>query len=95
MFWNSQSGWEKQHILDAFRFELGKVDAMAVRQRTVNELNKVDHALAVAVAQGVGVGEPPEQGAGSYKLASPAVSPSARVYRRYPWIGSTMRPLPR
>jgi catalase len=74
MFWNSMADWEKEHILQAFQFELGKVGAKEVRQRTVDELNHVDHGLAVAVAQGIGAEEPSESEAGSYKLTSPAVS---------------------
>ncbi|MEM5774798.1 MAG: catalase, partial [Anaerolineaceae bacterium] len=35
LFWNSQDDFEKQHIIDAFHFELGKVDNMEVRQRMV------------------------------------------------------------
>ncbi|ATL31879.1 catalase [Streptomyces formicae] len=74
LFWNSMADWEKQHIVAAFRFELGKVGAMSVRERTVSELNKVDHELAVEVGTGVGVPVPPDSEAGSYKLASPALS---------------------
>ncbi|MFC7303330.1 catalase [Streptomyces monticola] len=74
LFWHSMAPWERQHIVAAFRFELGKVTALAVRQRTVDELNHVDHELAVQVARGVGAQEPPEAGAGAYKPASPALS---------------------
>ncbi|MFV8132278.1 catalase [Streptomyces syringium] len=61
MFWHSMSAWEQKHIVDAFRFELGKVGARVVRERTVEQLARVDHELAVAVAQGVGVAEPRRQ----------------------------------
>ncbi|MFF7788701.1 catalase [Streptomyces sp. NPDC007991] len=73
MFWNSMADWEKQHIVEAFRFELGKVGAMTVRARTVEHLAKVDGELAVQVARGVGVPEPSAAEAAS-KLASPALS---------------------
>ncbi|GGW94078.1 catalase [Streptomyces lomondensis] len=73
MFWNSMADWEKQHIVEAFRFELGKVGAMTVRARTVEHLAKVDGELAVQVARGVGVPEPSGAGASS-KLSSPALS---------------------
>src|SRR5262249_11971846 len=26
LFWNSMSSWEKEHIIEAYRFELGKVE---------------------------------------------------------------------
>ena len=58
LFWNSMSGWERAHIVDAFRYELGKVATMAVRVRMVEHLNRVDHDLAVTVAAGIGVEEP-------------------------------------
>ncbi|WP_055701995.1 catalase [Streptomyces silaceus] len=74
LFWNSMADWEKRHIVAAFRFELGKVGAVSVRERTVTELNRVDHELAAAVAAGVGVPAPSATRAGSYKQTSPALS---------------------
>jgi catalase len=60
LFWNSMSDWEKEHIVAAFRFELGKVEHRHVREGVVANLNHVDHDLAVMVAEGVGV-EPPDR----------------------------------
>lgn len=74
MFFHSMTDWEKQHIVAAFRFELGKVGAMTVRARTVEELAKVDGGLAREVARGIGVPEPDGAEPGTYKLASPALS---------------------
>ncbi|KUL43565.1 hypothetical protein ADL12_07380 [Streptomyces regalis] len=65
--------WEKQHIVAAFRFELGKVGAKAVRTRTVEHLAKVNGELAVEVARGIGVPEPSGTQAAD-KLSSPALS---------------------
>ena len=48
LFWNSMSDWEKQHIADAFRFELGKVERPHIRERVVANLAHVDHGLAIA-----------------------------------------------
>ena len=42
LFWNSQSEPEKQHIVQALRFELGKVDDAAIRERMVGLLAQVD-----------------------------------------------------
>jgi catalase len=55
LFWNSQSEAEKQHIVDALHFELGKVDHMHVRQRIVDLLANVDRDLAERAAAGIGV----------------------------------------
>ena len=42
LFWNSQSAPEKEHIVQAFRFELGKVEVPAIRERMVGMLAQVD-----------------------------------------------------
>ncbi|MET9293166.1 catalase [Streptomyces sp. NPDC003077] len=75
MFWHSMSDWEQQHIIDAFRFELGKVGTKSVRARVVEQLTLVDQTLAVEVAKGVGVPEPPARSEGTPRPApSPALS---------------------
>ncbi|WHX17804.1 catalase [Streptomyces malaysiensis subsp. malaysiensis] len=74
LFWNSMTDWERRHIVEAFQFELGKVDAVHVRERTVEQLAHVDYDLASQVAQGIGVARP-EPGANNHKpQASPALS---------------------
>ena len=42
LFWNSQSDPEQTHIVKAFRFELGKVEVPAIRERMVGMLAQVD-----------------------------------------------------
>ncbi|MFE6337741.1 catalase [Streptomyces sp. NPDC057798] len=74
LFWHSMTDWERQHIVEAFRFELGKVDTMAVRTRTVQELAKVNGELASQVARGIGVPEPSGAAEGTPKALSPALS---------------------
>ncbi len=59
LFWNSQTAIEKQHIINAFRFELSRVQTPAVRERMVSGLMNVDPALATAVATGLGIRELP------------------------------------
>ena len=54
LFFNSQSKVEKNHIIDAFRFELGKVKSSAIRERVVGMLTLVDKTLASSVAEGLG-----------------------------------------
>ncbi|MFO7524913.1 MAG: catalase [Ignavibacteriaceae bacterium] len=63
LFFNSQSESEKNHIVDAFRFELGKLKNEAIRMRVLGMLTQVDKSLAAKVAQGLGVSVPksPEQ----------------------------------
>ena len=59
LFFNSQSDVEKQHIINAFRFELTKVQVTAIRERMVAGLRNVDERLAAAVADGLGMELPP------------------------------------
>ena len=73
LFWNSMSDWEKQHIVAAYRFELGKVTRMHIRELMVTHLNQIDHELGVAVAAGIGI-EPPKEGNHNHGLSSPALS---------------------
>jgi catalase len=58
LFWNSQSGPEKEHIVQALRFELGKVEVPEVRERVVGMLARVDRTLATQVAEGLGLAVP-------------------------------------
>ncbi|MGC4098035.1 MAG: catalase [Nitrospira sp.] len=58
LFWNSQSHPEKAHIVQALRFELGKVETPAIRERMVFLLAQVDKTLAGLVAQGLGITVP-------------------------------------
>ncbi|WP_020659583.1 catalase [Amycolatopsis benzoatilytica] len=62
LFWNSMSEVEREHIVAAFRFELGKVGDRAIRERTVGHLARVDHDLACRVAAGIGVAAPADLG---------------------------------
>jgi catalase len=55
LFWQSQTEHEKQHIVDALRFELGKVGSRDVRERMIDILLQVDQGLAHRVAYGIGV----------------------------------------
>ena len=57
-FWNSQTTFEKDHIVAAFRFELSKVDLPEIRQRMVDNLAHVDVKLAARVSANLGIREP-------------------------------------
>ncbi|KAI9097348.1 hydroperoxidase II [Phlyctochytrium arcticum] len=58
MFYLSMTPTEQAHILGAFTFELQKVSSMGVRQRVVDQLNRVDHKLSVSLAQNLGATVP-------------------------------------
>jgi catalase len=73
LFWNSMSDWEKHHIVDAFSFELGKVDQVHIRQGVIEHLNRVDHGLAVQVATHLGLEAPAEE-TPNHGRSSPALS---------------------
>ena len=55
LFFNSQSEIEQLHIIKALRFELGKVEIPAIRERMVNILTQIDKNLAQQVAAGLGI----------------------------------------
>jgi catalase len=59
LFWNSQSPVEQAHIVGAFRFELTRVQTVAIRDRMVASLANVASELAEAVARGLGMAEVP------------------------------------
>ncbi len=61
LFFNSQSEPEQNHIIDALRFELGKVETEAIRERVVGLLTKISSTLATKVAEGLGMPVPKPQ----------------------------------
>ncbi len=73
LFWNSMSDWEQEHIVDAFRFELGKVEREYIRERVVGNLGHVDEELAARVAEGLGL-EAPQANGRNHGRSSPALS---------------------
>ncbi|HBN84493.1 MAG TPA: catalase HPII [Clostridiales bacterium] len=73
MFWNSMSPPEKQHIINAFQFEVGSVKDKQIKQRVVDLFNNVDHELAKQIAIGVGATQPGSGRTGASET-SPAVS---------------------
>ncbi len=59
LFYNSQTEWEKDHIVGGFRFELSKLTVPAIRMRMIASLRNVDEGLAKRVADGLGLELPP------------------------------------
>ncbi|MDB5226456.1 MAG: catalase [Bacteroidota bacterium] len=58
LFFNSLSEAEQSHLINALRFELGKVERVEIRQRILGLLNQVDKTLAASVATGLGLQVP-------------------------------------
>ena len=59
-FYISQTETEQGHIVDAFVFELSKVEKLAIRERMVAQLLNVHADLAKKVADGLGLKEMPK-----------------------------------
>ncbi|MFV0201671.1 catalase [Empedobacter falsenii] len=55
LFFNSQSKPEKQHIIDAFSFELSKVSDPKIRERQVAILYQIDKTLAQKVGDSLSI----------------------------------------
>jgi catalase len=73
LFWNSMSAVEQDHIVDAYTFELGKVEVLGVVERMVARLALVDEGLARRVCFGLGLSgpKPPEA------VGAPGLDPDA------------------
>ncbi len=55
LFFDSQTDVEQKHIIEALRFELGKVTRVEIRERMVGLLTFVNDELATQVAKGLGI----------------------------------------
>ena len=78
LFWISQTPVEQDHIVHAFRFELSKVQTVAIRQRVVAMLCNVDETLAQRLADGLGLAMPPAMPLASM-LPMPSYPPSPEL----------------
>ena len=84
LFWNSQTPYEKAHIIRAFRFELTKVQVPAIRERTVAMLRNVSDELAKPVADGLGLELP--------RPMPRVIEPPKPEVNRSPALSLTARP---
>ncbi|SFE98124.1 catalase [Nitrosomonas sp. Nm166] len=85
LFWNSQTPVEKLHIINAFRFELTRVQTPAIRERVISMLRNVAEDLAEAVASGLGMKAlPSAQPKALEETVAPEVtlSPSLSLFSR-------------
>jgi len=73
MFYNSMSSVEKKHIIDAFKFELSKVNNKDIRQQVVDMFGNVNIDMMTQVAQYLGDNLPKGEGS-KYNKVSPALS---------------------
>ncbi len=82
LFYNSQSDIEKQHISEALKFELGKVETIAIRERMVGILSCIDGQLAKKVATGLGMANVPNPEKPINKGVPPDADP--KIYQPVP-----------
>lgn len=84
LFYKSLSQPEQQHVIDAYSFELGKVQRPWIREREVNEiLANIDLELAQKVAANLGIA-PPTQGTVEVPEISLKESPALSQQRLLP-----------
>ena len=79
MFYRSLSAPEKQHVVQAFRFELGKVTVRAVQERMLRLIANVDGQLVRDVAAGLGLPAPSGRVSGA-RGTSPALSQTRQPF---------------
>ncbi|MEV4344741.1 catalase [Actinoplanes sp. NPDC049596] len=72
LFWLSMSPVEKEHIIRAYTFELGKCYEQAIKERQLQSLANIDPVLCAEVATGLGLPAPKP----TIELVDPAPSPA-------------------
>ncbi|MFC7534034.1 catalase [Actinoplanes sp. GCM10030250] len=84
LFWESMSPVEKEHIIRAYTFELGKCYEQAIKERQLQCLANIDPVLCEQVATGLGLPVPQPT------VPLPEVTPSpvlSQVGRQWPGDG--------
>lgn len=74
LFWNSMSPAEKEHIVDAFHFEVGSVKDRKIKQAVADMFAHVAPELGAQIAAGIGVNAPPQTHPSGMSKTSPALS---------------------
>ncbi|MER6688671.1 catalase, partial [Streptomyces minutiscleroticus] len=72
LFWQSMTPIEREHIVHAYTFELGKCYEQAIKERALQTLANIDPVLCERVAEGLGLPAP----APSVPLADVTPSPA-------------------
>ncbi|MED3551760.1 catalase [Cytobacillus praedii] len=81
LFYNSLAPFERQHVKDAFSFELGKCKSDRVKANAAALLNHIDLQLAQEVADNIGVPLPKENLEIKSDKISPALSMANTIYK--------------
>ncbi|MFI9150576.1 catalase [Streptomyces sp. NPDC053367] len=79
-FWLSMSPVEREHIIGAYTFELGKCYEQAVKQRALQVLANIDGELCAQVAEGLGLPAPEPTVPPAEVEPSPALSQVGRTW---------------
>ncbi|MEU5526273.1 catalase [Micromonospora chersina] len=87
LFWLSMSPVEKEHIIRAYTFELGKCYHQAIKERQLQCLANIDPVLCEQVATGLGLPAPKPTVPLADAQPSPALS---QVGREWPGDGRTV-----
>ncbi|WP_069169952.1 catalase [Streptomyces griseus] len=82
LFWLSMSAVEREHIIAAYTFELGKCYEQAVKERGLRVLANIDPELCEQVATGLGLPVPEPTVPLTSPDPSPALSQVGRVWPR-------------
>lgn len=85
LFYQSQTVIEQTHIVEAFVFELSKVQLNHVRLRMLGQLQNVDMELARRVAEGLGLDLPPPIAAAKESITMPP-SDALSILKRAPVV---------
>lgn len=80
LFWRSLSPVEKEHVVRAFTFELGKCYEQAVKERQLQVLANVDPLLCKEVATGLGLPAPSATVRPRKVTPSPALSQLGKTW---------------
>lgn len=79
-FWLSMSPVEREHIIGAYTFELGKCYEQAVKERALQVLANIDGELCARVAEGLGLPAPEPTVPLADVQPSPALSQVGRTW---------------
>ncbi len=80
LFWQSMTSVEKQHIVQAYTFELGKCYEQVIKERQLLALANIDAMLCQEVATGLGLPAPAATGPLDDEVPSPALSQLGGVW---------------
>lgn len=80
LFWLSMSPVEREHIIAAYTFELGKCYEQPIRERALGVLANIDAELCAEVAAGLGLPAPEATVAAARVDPSPALSQVGKVW---------------